>query len=130
MGKRSYLQKRIQGWLPKEPYFPSPQKTEIAERHLKIKKSTVTRLALIALATFAAEFGILSILYILGLGYYTDFAGGVVAAFVTVVLGVLLSKSSQDDKSDIPKTEGGKIAFKMIGVANLAIGGLVLVTFF
>jgi hypothetical protein len=95
MINKKSIENRIRGWFPQEPCSSSPQKTKIVERHLQIKKSAITRLAVTSIVTFAAEFGILSMLYILGLGYYADFAGGATAALVIVVLSVLLSKTSR-----------------------------------
>ena len=83
------LVNRVRGWLPKEPL---PGQVKILQLTLKTKKPTKTRIALSFVVIFVVVLSTLSILQVLGLGFYAPFVAGAVAVLASAVLSVLVWK--------------------------------------
>jgi Na+/proline symporter len=135
MNVKKSLGSRIRGWLPKEPYLPSTQKTEMVEVNQKTKKPTKTGLAVFGIAIFAVVVSALTVLQVLGLESNAPYAAGAVAALAGAVLSVLLWKprnqiSRPSEMKNRSMMEGERKASKIIGVANTIMFSIFLGTYF
>ena len=83
------LTNRIRGWLPKEPLAGQVKVLQLTG---KPKKPTKIRIALSFVVIFIIVLSTLSILQVLGLGFYAPFVAGAVAVLASAVLSVLVWK--------------------------------------
>jgi hypothetical protein len=91
------IKNHVRGWLPKEPSFQNSRTVNLDLKQ-KTKMSAKTRLALTFTVIFAAVFGTLSVLDVIGLRSYAPFFAGAAAGFASAVLNVWIWKREQRSK--------------------------------
>ncbi len=120
--------KKLRGWLPKNPTFTN----QTFEANQKTKKPTQTKLYFgIFAVAFATEFLVLSVLYLVGAGSYVSYSAGAAAIIITIVISVLFNKQHKPiEIENRLSTEGEKRVGATIGIANIAMGIVLLGTYF
>ncbi|MCW4005343.1 MAG: hypothetical protein NWF04_01895 [Candidatus Bathyarchaeota archaeon] len=76
---------KIRGWLPKEPTFLNPQKTQKPKEKQQTNRKRAAAYIAVFMASFLGTFSLAYTLYSFGLGSYAAYVPGAIVVTVTLV---------------------------------------------